>query len=82
MIGQGSGVILFFGGHGNSLRGHHLGGLQAAFEVTTAETVGRSMLNRAATLADVGNAAEFAASDWARTMSVAALNITCGAFVD
>ena len=37
---------------------------------------------RAATLEDVGNAAAFAASDWGRTMTGAALNISCGAFVD
>ncbi len=42
----------------------------------------RTMLNRAATLHDVGNAAVFAASDWARTMTATALNITCGAQVD
>lgn len=42
----------------------------------------RTMLNRAATLDDVGNVAVFAASDWARTMTATALNITCGAEVD
>jgi NAD(P)-dependent dehydrogenase (short-subunit alcohol dehydrogenase family) len=42
----------------------------------------RTMLKRAATLGDVGNAAVFAASDWARTMTATALNITCGAQVD
>jgi 3-oxoacyl-[acyl-carrier protein] reductase len=41
-----------------------------------------TMLKRAATLDDVGNAAVFAASDWARTMTATALNITCGAVVD
>ena len=41
-----------------------------------------TLLRRAATLEDVGNAAAFAASDWARTMTGAALNISCGAFVD
>jgi 3-oxoacyl-[acyl-carrier protein] reductase len=40
------------------------------------------MLKRAATLEDVGNAAVFAASDWARTMTATALNITCGAVPD
>lgn len=40
--------------------------------------VGRTMLGRAATLADVGNAAVFAASDWARTITASAINITCG----
>ncbi len=44
--------------------------------------VRRTMLNRAATLDDVGNAAAFAASDWARAMTATALNITCGAQVD
>jgi 3-oxoacyl-[acyl-carrier protein] reductase len=42
----------------------------------------RTMLGRAATLDDVGNAAVFAASDWARTITATALNITCGAAVD
>lgn len=47
-----------------------------------ADTVGRTMLGRAATLEDVGNVAAFAASDHARTMTATALNITCGAVVD
>ncbi|MBO0685135.1 MAG: SDR family oxidoreductase [Candidatus Dormibacteraeota bacterium] len=42
----------------------------------------KTLLGRAATLADVGNAAAFAASDWARTMTATQLNITCGAQVD
>jgi 3-oxoacyl-[acyl-carrier protein] reductase len=42
----------------------------------------RTMLNRAATLDDVGNVAAFAASDHARTMTATALNITCGSEVD
>jgi enoyl-[acyl-carrier-protein] reductase (NADH) len=33
---------------------------------------------RAATLADVGNVAAFAASDQARTITASAINITCG----
>jgi 3-oxoacyl-[acyl-carrier protein] reductase len=41
-----------------------------------------TLLGRAATLADVGNAAVFAASDWARSMTATKLNITCGTFVD
>ena len=40
------------------------------------------MLGRAATLADVGNVAAFAASDHARSMTATALNITCGSVVD
>lgn len=41
-----------------------------------------TMLRRAATLADVGNAAVLAASDLARTITATALNITCGTYVD
>ncbi len=43
---------------------------------------GRTMLHRAATLADVGNVAAFAASDYARSMTATALNITGGSVVD
>ena len=41
-----------------------------------------TMLGRAASLDDVGNVALFAASDWARTVTATALNITCGTEVD
>ena len=41
-----------------------------------------TMLRRTATLEDVGNAAAFAASDRARTMTAATVNISCGALVD
>ena len=41
-----------------------------------------TLLNRAATLADVGNVAAFAASDQARTMTSTEINISCGAIVD
>lgn len=41
-----------------------------------------TMLGRAATLEDVGNAAAFAASDRARAMTAATINISCGALVD
>jgi 3-oxoacyl-[acyl-carrier protein] reductase len=41
-----------------------------------------TMLGRPATLEDVGYAAAFAASDRARTMTAATLNISCGALVD
>jgi 3-oxoacyl-[acyl-carrier protein] reductase len=43
---------------------------------------GMTLLGRAATLEDVGNAAAFAASDWARTMTAATLNVSCGALID
>jgi len=41
-----------------------------------------TMLGRAATLEDVGNVAAFVASDRARTMTAATVNISCGALVD
>ena len=41
-----------------------------------------TLLNRAATLADVGNVAAFIASDLARTMTSTEINISCGAIVD
>lgn len=41
-----------------------------------------TLLGRAATLADVGHAAVFAASDWAASMTATKLNISCGSFVD
>jgi NAD(P)-dependent dehydrogenase (short-subunit alcohol dehydrogenase family) len=50
---------------------------QAITDAIVAET----MLGRAATLADVGHVAAFAASDHARSMTATALNLTCGAVV-
>lgn len=41
-----------------------------------------SLLNRTATLADAGNVAAFVASDQARTMTSADVNISCGAIMD
>ena len=41
-----------------------------------------ALLNRAATLADVGNVAAFVASDLARTMTATEVNISCGALMD
>jgi 3-oxoacyl-[acyl-carrier protein] reductase len=41
-----------------------------------------TMLGRAATFEDVGNAAVFAASDWGRTMTAATINVSCGALPD
>ena len=43
---------------------------------------GQTLLGRPATLEDVGNAAVFAASDWARTMTAAIVNVSCGALID
>jgi 3-oxoacyl-[acyl-carrier protein] reductase len=41
-----------------------------------------TLLGRAATRDDVGNAAAFAASDRGRTLTAAAINISCGTFMD
>jgi 3-oxoacyl-[acyl-carrier protein] reductase len=41
-----------------------------------------TLLGRAATLEDVGDAAVFAASDWARSVTGAIVNVSCGALVD
>ena len=41
-----------------------------------------TLLNRAATLADVGNMAAFVASDQARTLTATDVNISCGALMD
>jgi NAD(P)-dependent dehydrogenase (short-subunit alcohol dehydrogenase family) len=41
-----------------------------------------SPMGRAATLEDVGYAAVFAASDRARTMTAATINISCGTLLD
>jgi 3-oxoacyl-[acyl-carrier protein] reductase len=41
-----------------------------------------SLLNRAATLAEVGNVAAFVASDQARTITASAVNISCGAIIE
>jgi 3-oxoacyl-[acyl-carrier protein] reductase len=41
-----------------------------------------TMLGRAATLEDVGNAAVFAASEWGRSLTATKLNITCGTIPD
>jgi len=59
--------------------------IPAAFEgraAIAADLTAQSLLGRVATLEDVGNVAVFAASDWARTITGAALNMTCGAVLD
>jgi NAD(P)-dependent dehydrogenase (short-subunit alcohol dehydrogenase family) len=48
----------------------------------TAGITAATLLKRAATLADVGNVAAFAASDLARTITATEINISCGAIVD
>jgi 3-oxoacyl-[acyl-carrier protein] reductase len=42
----------------------------------------QTLLGRAATLEDVGNAAVFAASDWGRTLTACTLNVSSGALMD
>jgi enoyl-[acyl-carrier-protein] reductase (NADH) len=51
-------------------------------EAITGMIVGRTMLGRAANLADVGNVAAFLASDRAGSITAASVNITCGAVAD
>lgn len=51
-------------------------------EAITASIQQATLLNRAATLADVGNVAAFVASDHARAMTSTEVNISCGALVD
>jgi NAD(P)-dependent dehydrogenase (short-subunit alcohol dehydrogenase family) len=41
-----------------------------------------TLLNRLATLADIGNVAAFLASDWAQSITSTEINISCGAIVD
>jgi 3-oxoacyl-[acyl-carrier protein] reductase len=54
------------------------GGREAITEGIESQT----MLGRAATLEDVGNVAAFVASDQARTMTAATVNVSAGALVD
>ena len=42
----------------------------------------QTLLGRAASLEDIGNVAVFAASDWARSMTAATVNLSCGALID
>jgi len=51
-------------------------------EAIIADIQQTTLLNRAATLADVGNVAAFVASDQARTITATEVNISCGALMD
>ncbi len=51
-------------------------------DAVVGDIVKATMLNRAATLEDVGNVAAFVASDKARSMTAATVNISCGALID
>ncbi|MEV0385373.1 SDR family oxidoreductase [Nonomuraea sp. NPDC050643] len=54
----------------------------AAKDELAASLAAATLLGRTATLADVGDVAAFVASDRARTMTSATVNISCGAIVD
>ena len=61
------------------------GAVLEAFEGRAAieeELTKQTHLGRTATLEDVGHVAVFAASDWARMITGAALNMTCGTVLD
>jgi NAD(P)-dependent dehydrogenase (short-subunit alcohol dehydrogenase family) len=51
-------------------------------DAIVAGIVKSAMLNRAATLEDVGNVAAFVASEKARSMTAATANVSCGALID
>jgi 3-oxoacyl-[acyl-carrier protein] reductase len=70
-------VTLATGGVPESLPAD-MDGAQTVTEMIEAQT----LLGRAATLEDVGNAAVFAASDWARSVTAAIVNVSCGALID
>jgi 3-oxoacyl-[acyl-carrier protein] reductase len=70
-------VTLASGGVPESLP-EGLDGREKIVEMIEAQT----LLGRAATLEDVGNAAAFAASDWARSVTAAIVNVSAGALVD
>jgi NAD(P)-dependent dehydrogenase (short-subunit alcohol dehydrogenase family) len=77
------------GAYGIRVLGLHTGGIAEGLpadlegaEAIADMLVGKTMLKRAATFADVGNVAVFAASDLASAMTATSLNITCGAVSD
>jgi enoyl-[acyl-carrier-protein] reductase (NADH) len=74
------------GGYGIRVLTLHTGGITEGLSedlaAITDMLVGKTMLKRTATFADVGNVAVFAASDLARSMTATSLNITCGAVTD
>jgi 3-oxoacyl-[acyl-carrier protein] reductase len=51
-------------------------------EIIEGHLTRQTLLGYTATLADVGNVAAFAASDWARTITGTEINMTCGASLD
>lgn len=57
-------------------------GFEGREEIVEKHIVGPTLLGRAATLEDVGDVAAFVASDHARTMTAATVNVSCGALID
>jgi 3-oxoacyl-[acyl-carrier protein] reductase len=57
-------------------------GVEGREEIVERHIVGPTVLGRAATLEDVGDVAAFVASERARTMTGATVNISCGALID
>jgi 3-oxoacyl-[acyl-carrier protein] reductase len=55
---------------------------EAGPEAIAEATERQTMLGRVATQGEVGNLAAFVASDRARTMTTATVNISCGALID
>jgi NAD(P)-dependent dehydrogenase (short-subunit alcohol dehydrogenase family) len=70
-------VTLKTGGVPESIPDSFPGGDEIAASLQAA-----TLLNRTATLADVGTVAAFVASDQARTLTASDVNISCGAIVD
>ena len=70
-------VTLRTGGVPESIPADLAGGAEIA-----AGLAASTLLGRTATLADVGNVAAWVASDQARTMTAATVNVSCGALVD
>jgi len=74
--GVGGAVARVFGREGATVD------LVGRTQATLDAVVGPTMLKRAATLADVGNVAAFAASDLAQSITGSGINISCGAVLD
>jgi len=70
-------VTLRTGGIGDAIP-EEFAGRDALIEDLEAQTLS----GRLATFEDVGNVAAFVASDRARTMTAATVNVSCGALVD
>ena len=74
------------GAHGVRFVTLRTGGVPASIEGAPEEIVSgieaQTLTGRAATLEDVGHVAAFVASDRARTMTAATVNVSAGALID